>query len=263
MPVPASINDLSTTAGNNSPAGSESPTTADDYLRTLSAFIATLRDSRLVKADNLSDIPDKPAARGNLGLGTAAVAAVTTSDADVTAGRVMRVGDGGLITPRAASNADVNTIAGNGFFSVASNAPNWPFGDVGGTILSQVHSVGQYLTQLAINAATGAIKSRVMVAGTWQAWSDVLRLSDFTSNQLLATNGYQRLPGGFVIQVGNFNAAGGTTTAVTYPTAFPNAAIAWSGIGSGARSSTAEAMSTITNETLTGFTYSSGYASSL
>ncbi len=42
MPVPASINDLSTTAGNNSPAGSESPTTTDDYLRALSAFIAQL-----------------------------------------------------------------------------------------------------------------------------------------------------------------------------------------------------------------------------
>lgn len=44
MPVPASINDLSPTAGNNSPAGSESPTTTDDYLRSLAAFIAVLRD---------------------------------------------------------------------------------------------------------------------------------------------------------------------------------------------------------------------------
>lgn len=45
MPVPASINDLSTTAGNNSPAGSESPTTTDDYLRAHASFIATVRDS--------------------------------------------------------------------------------------------------------------------------------------------------------------------------------------------------------------------------
>lgn len=44
MPVPASITELSTTAGNNSPAGSESPTTTDDYIRALSAFIASLRD---------------------------------------------------------------------------------------------------------------------------------------------------------------------------------------------------------------------------
>src|SRR5688572_26253191 len=44
MPVPASINDLSTTAGSNSPAGSETPTEGDNYIRTYGAFIATLRD---------------------------------------------------------------------------------------------------------------------------------------------------------------------------------------------------------------------------
>ena len=46
MPVPSSITDLSTTAGSNSPSGSESPITADDYLRTISAFVATLRDGK-------------------------------------------------------------------------------------------------------------------------------------------------------------------------------------------------------------------------
>lgn len=44
MPVPASINDLSTSPGSNSPSGTESPATIDDYLRTHAAFIATLRD---------------------------------------------------------------------------------------------------------------------------------------------------------------------------------------------------------------------------
>lgn len=44
MPVPASINDLSTTASSNSPPGSESPATIDDYLRAHASFIARLRD---------------------------------------------------------------------------------------------------------------------------------------------------------------------------------------------------------------------------
>jgi hypothetical protein len=44
MPLPSSIADLSQTAGSNSPAGSESPTTADDYLRTYAAYIAQHRD---------------------------------------------------------------------------------------------------------------------------------------------------------------------------------------------------------------------------
>lgn len=47
MPVPGSINDLSTSAGSNSPPGSESPTLVDDYLRFHAACIATLRDTRV------------------------------------------------------------------------------------------------------------------------------------------------------------------------------------------------------------------------
>ncbi|MGL6246201.1 hypothetical protein [Pseudomonas sp.] len=44
MPIPSSINDLSTAAGSNSPAGSESPSLIDDYLRTYASYIALLRD---------------------------------------------------------------------------------------------------------------------------------------------------------------------------------------------------------------------------
>ena len=46
MPVPSLITDLSTTPGSNSPSGSESPGLIDDYLRTISAFVAQLRDGR-------------------------------------------------------------------------------------------------------------------------------------------------------------------------------------------------------------------------
>lgn len=44
MPVPATIDDLSTTAGSNSPTGGETPKDGDNYIRSLSAFIALLRD---------------------------------------------------------------------------------------------------------------------------------------------------------------------------------------------------------------------------
>lgn len=42
MPVPSNLSDLSTTAGSNSPAGSENPATTDDYLRTVFSFIAQM-----------------------------------------------------------------------------------------------------------------------------------------------------------------------------------------------------------------------------
>lgn len=46
MPVPSAITDLSQTANDNYPAGSESPNTADNYFRAYAAFIATLRDGK-------------------------------------------------------------------------------------------------------------------------------------------------------------------------------------------------------------------------
>lgn len=51
MPVPASISELSTTAASNSPARTESPITADDYLRTHASFMAKLRDESAKAAD--------------------------------------------------------------------------------------------------------------------------------------------------------------------------------------------------------------------
>lgn len=44
MPIPATIDDLSTTASSNGPAGSETPTDGDGYLRAHAGFIAELRD---------------------------------------------------------------------------------------------------------------------------------------------------------------------------------------------------------------------------
>jgi len=44
MPVPNSIDDLSTTASSNSPSGNDSPGDGDNFIRALSSFVATLRD---------------------------------------------------------------------------------------------------------------------------------------------------------------------------------------------------------------------------
>lgn len=44
MALPTSINDLSTTAANNYPAGSDAPSVLDDTIRAHASFIAELRD---------------------------------------------------------------------------------------------------------------------------------------------------------------------------------------------------------------------------
>jgi len=54
MPLPSSINDLSTVAASNSPAGSEAPSLVDDYLRTYASYIAALRDVVLAGTGSVS-----------------------------------------------------------------------------------------------------------------------------------------------------------------------------------------------------------------
>ena len=54
MPVPSNISELSPIPAQNSPAGSESATTMDDYLRTHAAFIAQMRDGNKSAIDALT-----------------------------------------------------------------------------------------------------------------------------------------------------------------------------------------------------------------
>jgi hypothetical protein len=69
MPLPTSINDLSTVAGSNYPAGTDSPVVLDDVQRAHASFIAQLRDSR----DSLSASSGSSLV-GYLPAGTGAVA---------------------------------------------------------------------------------------------------------------------------------------------------------------------------------------------
>lgn len=52
MPVPSNISELSPIPAQNSPAGSESATTMDDYLRTHASFIAQVRDGNKSAIDD-------------------------------------------------------------------------------------------------------------------------------------------------------------------------------------------------------------------
>lgn len=74
MPVPASINDLSTTAASNSPGGGENPfPDLDNHIRALASFIAVLRDGKLdastVSAFMLTVLNDADAATARTTLG--------------------------------------------------------------------------------------------------------------------------------------------------------------------------------------------------
>lgn len=148
MPVPASINDLSPTAGNNSPAGSESPTTVDDYLRTHAAFIASLRDSSnaLVKQ---------------------------TSVTDTASGSLLLVGafgwNGGNATPLP-TGTDANTITTPGAYMLASGGTNLHSSTPYPYLLVFRHLSDNYVKQLAFNLTTNAFAVRNRNGGVWSSW---------------------------------------------------------------------------------------------
>ena len=150
MPVPSNISELSPIPAQNSPAGSESATTMDDYLRTLAAFIATLNAADVAHAaatDPHAQYINQQ--RGDVRYAPLASPALTGTPTAPTA------------------TADTNT------------------------------------TQIATTA--------------------FVRLSSPAS---LASNGYQKLPSGLIIQWGESggllsNTAGTKSTVITFPVSFP------------------------------------------
>ena len=119
MPVPSSIADLSTTAGSNSPAGTEAPSTLDNYQRAHAAFIAQLRaviggatDANIPSA--WLDSSDKQ-----------------TSTTDITAGALMSVGAFGLGISGSYTTLNLNTLDYTCFVNVYGTEAdaatyNWP-----------------------------------------------------------------------------------------------------------------------------------------
>ncbi len=123
MPVPASINDLSTTAGSNSPPGSESPATIDDYLRTLSAFIAQLRNVSGLGAAAGQFLAFSAANTASLRsiLGTVSQSGGVPTGAIVergssAAGEYVKFADGTMICTRDGFGANTTTTAAGAVF---------------------------------------------------------------------------------------------------------------------------------------------------
>jgi hypothetical protein len=127
-------------------------------------------------------------------------------------------------------SADSNTLSGIAASSfVLSNAS----GNIDGSASQKAIPAGvvvgttdtQTLTNKTIALGSNTVSGTKAQFNTAVTDTDIAFVNDFTgSNQSLASSGYQKLPGGLIMQWGISSSIGpdGTET-ITYPTAFPSA----------------------------------------
>ena len=153
MPVPASINDLSTTAVSNYPAGTENPfPDSAKYMRAHAAFIAQLRDGKLnasaVSAFILTLLDDANAAAARATLGAAAISDipkryitgqwVLTPDTTTPSGCV--IPNGGTIgnaSSGATTRANADTSDLFAFYWRLTNNTDYPIQDSAGAVTTR------------------------------------------------------------------------------------------------------------------------------
>lgn len=125
-------------------------------------------------ARTLLDDLDSTAARATLGLGTGAVATVTTSTTDSITGRLLKVGDFGL-GGLTVGIADLNVVPVTGVYGLSGASTNGPVGaGSGSTLFATVFSSVEQrqIVLYRTNPARMAIRSQV--SSTWSAWAEVV-----------------------------------------------------------------------------------------
>ncbi|MEL5418055.1 phage tail protein [Serratia nevei] len=141
---------------------SSATTSTDETKASTPKALKTVSDASMKKAANLSDLPDKAAARGNLALGTAA-----TKNVGVDGGQLMEVGAFGL--GRGSRHREDAYCNQGEIYRVNSSSKNAPGGDVYG-VLSLPCDGGPSGAYLAVQNSGNAFFGRSNIAENGVTW---------------------------------------------------------------------------------------------
>lgn len=102
----------------------------------------------------------------------------------------------------------------------ATNPGAWWFHMITEEIMAVLAAAGIAADGTLTNQLLAALDARYASGGT------AVHIADFTgSNQSLATSGYQKLPGGLILQWGQVTISPHATATFTFPIAFPTACL--------------------------------------
>lgn len=134
-------------------------------------------------------------ARTNLGLGTAAVANVTTSTADTTAGRLLKVGDFGLGATSGPQISDCNTVTVNGIYSFTNTTTNTPISASFGSLIMTGRAGSEQSQVCLVNTNANTVRMFIRnrystTAGVWGEWVETFHTGNVSSSaQTLMSSG--------------------------------------------------------------------------
>jgi hypothetical protein len=120
-------------------------------------------------------------------LGTAASSDVTTSATDTTAGRVMKVGAGGLLGDGSfqINVSDANTAITVGFFGATSATSNIPVSTTGSfTVFRRANQIMQIFSPAG---EVIYVRHSSNTGATWTAWREILTTGDYPSDTAWTT----------------------------------------------------------------------------
>ena len=184
--------------------------------------------SNYVKATNfftkdalLTGNPDKIIKGSEIDAEYNAIATAISSKADTTSPTLT----GTPLAPTATAGSNTTQIATTAFVKGATDAlgdmslQNKTAVDITGGTIAGVTVAGTFTGNITGNV-TGNVTGTV--SGNAGTVTNGVYTTNFTgTNQSLASaNGYQKLPGGLIMQWGSVSITGYSTNAVTYPTAF-------------------------------------------
>lgn len=228
MPVPTLISQLSTTASLNSPDGAvDVPSSIDDYQRAHAAFIAQLYAGTvaaatvIVPSATTTDIGAAASENVDISGNTTITGFGTVAEGINRKGRFTGVltlthNATSLILP---GNANITTAANDRYEARSLGGGNW------------IVTKYQYASGYASETVAGLLE--IATAAEAQAFTENKAIDGAKlaaalkgANQSLAASGYQKLPGGLIVQWG---LSGGIPSngnlSVTFPIAFPTACL--------------------------------------